>query len=226
MKKILALNIASLIFINLHVFSGQLKEPKYISEKPEYVKLKLIDNKELTFVFDESKGTDTGYDILYADINFNNDLTDDAKITIERGNKFDLKFNIGDIVYQLPVYKHKLLTMDKTTNKMIPRISTAVYASAVMSNREDRWEYINNFPVEPNSACIEVFNKNVKLSVNALVVEGNAPRRLSVSIKFLGADEKETKILKVQKNKVQILPSLIIESEKGEIIVKSNFKPG
>jgi len=57
-------------------------EPKYQSEFPVYVVVTFgsgVDNK-YTIVFDESRGTGTGYDTLYADRNNNGNLTDDPKI--------------------------------------------------------------------------------------------------------------------------------------------------
>jgi hypothetical protein len=50
-----------------------VKEPNYTSEKPRYAKLAVAKDgsKVLAVVFDESKGTGEGYDILYADTDFN-----------------------------------------------------------------------------------------------------------------------------------------------------------
>ena len=63
------------------------KEPTYASERPLYAAVALDEraNKILMLVFDESKGAGKGYDTIYADLNFNSDLTDDAAIegTIE-----------------------------------------------------------------------------------------------------------------------------------------------
>ncbi len=59
-----------------------LNEPVYASEKPLYAAIAVNEaaSKVLTLVFDESKGTGKGYDTLYADLNFNGDLTDDEAI--------------------------------------------------------------------------------------------------------------------------------------------------
>lgn len=59
-----------------------LSEPVYASEKPLYAAIAVNEaaSKVLTLVFDESKGTGKGYDTLYADLNFNGDLTDDEAI--------------------------------------------------------------------------------------------------------------------------------------------------
>ncbi|MBC8229121.1 hypothetical protein H8E77_06195 [bacterium] len=57
-------------------------EPKYRSKTPVYAVVTLgsdADSK-YTIVIDESKGTGRGYDVLYADSNNNENLTDDRKI--------------------------------------------------------------------------------------------------------------------------------------------------
>lgn len=49
------------------------------SERPRYAKIVLTEDgsKILSIAFDELGGTGTGYDMLYADLNFNGNLTDD-----------------------------------------------------------------------------------------------------------------------------------------------------
>ncbi len=58
------------------------KEPVYSSEKPLYAAVAVDEaaSKILTLVFDESEGTGKGYDTIYADLNFDGDLTDDQAI--------------------------------------------------------------------------------------------------------------------------------------------------
>ncbi len=57
-------------------------EPAYSSKKPLYafVVVNEAGTKVLKLVLDESRGTGKGYDTIYADVNFNSDLTDDAAI--------------------------------------------------------------------------------------------------------------------------------------------------
>ena len=73
--------IAMLLFLILALPcpADPLKEPAYSSEKPLYAKIELDGkgSKVLTLAFDESQGTGKGYDTIYADLNFNGDLTDD-----------------------------------------------------------------------------------------------------------------------------------------------------
>ncbi len=61
---------------------GALKEPAYQSKKPLYAKVVLDEagTKILKLVFDESGGPGRDYDTIYADLNLNNDLTDDKPI--------------------------------------------------------------------------------------------------------------------------------------------------
>jgi hypothetical protein len=51
---------------------GKGKAPSFVSSSPSYVNLYLTEDKSkiLKLAFDESKGTGTGYDTLYASVNF------------------------------------------------------------------------------------------------------------------------------------------------------------
>ncbi len=63
-------------------------EPTFSSEKPLYAFVVLDEeaNKVLKIVFDESGGTGKGYDTIYADLNLNDDMTDEEPIkgTLQR----------------------------------------------------------------------------------------------------------------------------------------------
>lgn len=58
------------------------KQPRYNSEKPLYLTATLGNGNDaaFTFVLDESQGTGKGYDVLYADCNNNEDLTDEKPV--------------------------------------------------------------------------------------------------------------------------------------------------
>ena len=58
-------------------------QPEYYSKRPMYgvFQFGTEKNAKLIMVLDESKGTRTGYDTLYVDVNGNLDLTDDAKLS-------------------------------------------------------------------------------------------------------------------------------------------------
>jgi len=68
------------------------KAPDLKSAKPRYVVVVLGEGRQssVALVFDESKGTGTGYDTLYADTNYNGDLTDAGEKFTPTANKFDL----------------------------------------------------------------------------------------------------------------------------------------
>ncbi len=68
--------MVTLLVLAFRCSAGTLKEPEYSSEKPRYVKVSLTTDgsKVLAVVFDESKGTGEGYDLLYADTNFDGEL--------------------------------------------------------------------------------------------------------------------------------------------------------
>lgn len=71
----------------------------FSSERPLYAKVALTEDgsRILSLAFDESAGTGKGYDRLYADVNFNGDLTDDKAIEGkrlgERGPSSTCSFN-------------------------------------------------------------------------------------------------------------------------------------
>ena len=67
-------------------------EPKYASSNPAYFALKLGPKQAAsTIVLDESGGTGTGYDRLYADANGNGSLSDDEPVrgTVRRQSRYD-----------------------------------------------------------------------------------------------------------------------------------------
>lgn len=67
---------------------GQTPEPvKFVSEKPAFAKIGVAadESKVLLVAFDESKGTGSGYDTLYADTNFNGVLEAAEKVDVESG---------------------------------------------------------------------------------------------------------------------------------------------
>ncbi len=56
--------------------------PPFQSKKPRYIKVVLTEDgaKTLSVVFDESRGTAAGYDVLYADVNFNGRFEETEKL--------------------------------------------------------------------------------------------------------------------------------------------------
>jgi len=56
--------------------------PKFVSKNPKFAKIAITQDgsKVLAVAFDESKGTGTGYDTLYADTNFNDKFDKSEKI--------------------------------------------------------------------------------------------------------------------------------------------------
>jgi len=78
-------------------------EPTYASKKVKYAIWVLGNEKKsvMTIVWDESKGTGTGYDTLYVDKNFNGDLTEDGErissIEIKTKRRKGTVYEIGTI---------------------------------------------------------------------------------------------------------------------------------
>ena len=83
MKKVIGaialLLLSSLAFPRL---AESAEEPNYSSEKPLYARVALTEDgsKVLSVVFDESEGTGKGYDVLYADANFNGRFDESEKL--------------------------------------------------------------------------------------------------------------------------------------------------
>lgn len=78
------------------------KQPAYCSQKPAYLSARVGTGADslFTFVLDESRGTDEGYDLLYADTNNNEDLTDENPI---RAIYLGDAFTFGPIPLQIEV---------------------------------------------------------------------------------------------------------------------------
>ncbi len=72
--------VASLLLVPLGVFAGAAQ---FKSQKPRYVKVALTESgsKALLVAFDESKGTGTGCDVLYADADFSGTFEDAEKFS-------------------------------------------------------------------------------------------------------------------------------------------------
>jgi len=84
MKRVIgAITIVLLLSLASSCPAEPLKETTYSSEKPRYTKVALNEegSKVLTVVFDESKGTGTGYDLLYADADLTGRLDKADKLT-------------------------------------------------------------------------------------------------------------------------------------------------
>jgi len=73
---------------NILELSERAKEPAYSSEKPVYLKLALNEDgsKTMSVVFDESKGTGKGYDVLYADVDLNGRFDQGEKVSAKSHN--------------------------------------------------------------------------------------------------------------------------------------------
>ena len=81
-----------------------LKEPLYLSDKPAYRFFTFGPEGRsiLAMVADESKGTGTGYDTLYADLNANRDLTEPAeRFPLKTANKVKRRLGKGFVIFRL-----------------------------------------------------------------------------------------------------------------------------
>lgn len=236
MKRKIIISITGIIFIILQVYAGdKLKESVYISKEPVYAKLLLINDEELTLVFDESKGTDKGYDILHADTNFNNNLTDDSGnlniSDLKQTAILNLNFNSKNIPYTLKIYRggHRTIRNSVKTDEG----KQSIGIDAEISDGTEKWKYsefriidinVNFNKVNP----IKVFNKNRKLTVKSSVMAGIGGKKLMTINLGAWLDENNSKVKPfiITKNGVRLPPSFTVENETGEVIVKGNLKFG
>lgn len=238
MKKILFISIAAAVFINLQVFSEPVKEPKYMSERHDYSKLLLINSEELILSFDESQGTDTGYDTLYADINFNKDLIDDKSIMINN-KAFDLmNFNSNSITYSIKIYRSVSgvmkfkTTKDGVTERVLEKFNfVRASVSVTISEKDLKWGYMVSPSVMTNvdfnkTEPLKLFNKNIKLAIASKVNKKGEQSLLSVSVTCFDENNKKIAPPAITKNGQKITPLLTVENEKGEIILNASLKPG
>lgn len=226
MKKILIISIACLFFITLYSFSdNKLKEPQYKSEKPQYAKILLVNSKELVLLFDESQGTGTGYDTMYADVNLNNDLTDDAAIagTGPGGILVNYKLNVnaGNAAYVLNFQRFKKAGND----------NCAVHIKASLDEKETKWLYIQGFKFlvseDINKAVpLKNFAGGTKLLVSSSVSEKNGQLQINIKVEFVDENNTRTSPPAVSKNGQLTVPSFTIENESGEKIISANLKRG
>jgi hypothetical protein len=77
------LRILSVLTMAVACAAGQMSDASYSSQKPVYAKVALAEDGSgvLSVVFDESKGTGNGYDVLYADTDFNGAFEEAEKVT-------------------------------------------------------------------------------------------------------------------------------------------------
>jgi len=83
MKRVIgAIALLLLSSLPLPRLAESAEQPNYSSEKPLYAKVALTEDgsKVLSLVFDESEGTGKGYDVLYADANFNGRFDESEKL--------------------------------------------------------------------------------------------------------------------------------------------------
>lgn len=218
--------ILSAAFFKLQVFSEQLKEPKYISGRPQYAKFILINNEELLMVFDESGGTGTGYDTLYADVNFNKDLTEDAdKINVDC-------FEGGDIRAKITIQSNNFLYTLNCGSYINYYKRRAYRISAIASiniNKAD-WVYSNSadlkLTVFNKLIPAKIFNKDIIITFDASIITKNGQELLDVRVKWL--DEKGNKVvpLTTTKNKMKVYPSMIIANEEGNPVLNAPLVGG
>ncbi len=78
-----ALIISACLALGLAYAAESAKKPVFGSQKPLYLKVALAEDgsKLLSVVLDESKGTGNGYDVLYADTDFNGAFDEPEKVT-------------------------------------------------------------------------------------------------------------------------------------------------
>lgn len=81
MRKSVVLSAVLLLCISAHSSASI----DFESQKPRFAKISVTrdDSKTMLLAFDESKGTSTGYDTLYADTNFNGKLEPSEKLTAQ-----------------------------------------------------------------------------------------------------------------------------------------------
>lgn len=88
MKYVLFSILMVCVMMSASTSFGQTPEPaKFASEKPLFARIGVAadDSKVMLVAFDESGGTGTGYDTVYADANFNDVLEAAEKVAVESG---------------------------------------------------------------------------------------------------------------------------------------------
>jgi len=102
--------------VSLKPHETLIAEPVYFSKHPLYGEIVLGDSEDKTYtvVIDESKGTRSGYDMLYVDANNNEDLTDDLKLigkTLDDGRRTEFSPVEVTVAYGSQNYPYRLTPM-------------------------------------------------------------------------------------------------------------------
>jgi hypothetical protein len=226
------------------IYTDKLKEPKYKSESPQYAKFLLENNKELIFVFDKSFPTLEGYDTLYADVNFNNDLIDDNVIrtddkgvrieTIVDSNRYvaygfnTINFNVNNRGYKLKVYKNVI--WDGKQVHQGEKYGYAFLLNAAVTLEQEKWEYLIGIDFKPNAHLESV--KGIKVfshSKNLVIKSSVKDKKLNIDMRFVDDNGKEqytpfAEFVLVKKNGLINEPLLKIANEKRELIVNTTLK--
>jgi len=113
--------MTALLCLSLSVTQAQTPVPvEFVSAKPAFAKLALTadDQKVLLLAGDESGGTGTGYDTIYADTNFNNVIEVAERITRAGDSEYDpykpISFDFGYNANAAGVKEPLVVTLTKS----------------------------------------------------------------------------------------------------------------
>ncbi|MBU0611104.1 MAG: hypothetical protein KKI08_24710 [Armatimonadetes bacterium] len=161
----------ALLLLSLSVAVAQTPVPvEFVSAKPAFAKLALTadDQKVLLLAGDESGGTGTGYDTIYADTNFNSVIEAAEKVTRDGNAEYDpykpLSFDFGYNAKSAGVKEPLVVTLTKSY------MGSGFAVSMRVRLRQDNqdWEY--------------TFRQPLKLVTDLQKAPVLAPRPLTVNL--------------------------------------------
>lgn len=240
------------VLVNCIVYADTLKEPKYISKEPKYAKLLLLNNEELVLAFDESKGSGTGYDTVYADVNFNNDLTDSSEkksrefrlfpylftkilsktiMTTQLGKIEKMGFYTNSIKFKLANFKYSIINnfnkrnqarKDLGGNKYEDQISYKHVVHIIAEHKDNNEKWRYAMDREITSDS----DINHIASIDIFNKTSKLKIETSIAKNKMLSITVSPPLPSVTKNGKAILPVLTIKNSKGEIILNEPFKEG
>ena len=195
--KLLPVSSFVLMFIMIS-FSAGLAQPqpvRFKSEKPAYSKIALTEDEQrvLLLAFDESGGTGSGYDIVYADTNFNGVLEASEKLQ-PQGDGTGSYVLMKPVVFPFPYNKHGqgveqplVLTLNRSPLPYGGGNGFTANLQVRLLDGDNEWQYTMRGRLQMYMDVADVLAQSTQ-PLTAKVTLPPEPERLGVAVTLAAGD--------------------------------------